>query len=165
MDRFFADAAAYSDWWKKAEGDAAVLPLGVNTEAASGAVKAVKAKVDDYFARGRLAAFDPRSVNALNRDEKEYAALGAKDLTNTHADIASLPLAQVGATTPLPLTQGINPGVGRRHCRAANQRHRSVARRPDGVDRGGLECAARQTRRVRRVERRQDRRRRSKKSD
>jgi hypothetical protein len=109
VDRFFAEAAAYSDWWKKAEDDAAVLPLGVNTEAASGAVRAIKAKVDDYFARGRLAAFDPRSVNALNRDEKEYTALGAKDLTNTHADIASLPLAQVGPTTPLPLTQGINP--------------------------------------------------------
>ena len=74
VDQFFAEAAAYSDWWKKAEGDAAVLPLGVNTEAASGAVRAVKAKVDDYFARGRLAAFDPRSVSALNRDEKEYAA-------------------------------------------------------------------------------------------
>ena len=109
VDRFFADAAGYSDWWKKAEGDASVLPLGLNTEIASGAVKAVKAKVEDYFARGRLAAFDPRSVNALNRDEKEYAALGAKDLTNTHTDIASLPLAQVGATTPLPLAQGINP--------------------------------------------------------
>jgi len=109
VDQFFAEAAAYSDWWKKAEGDAAVLPLGANTEVASGAVRAVKAKVDDYFARGRLAAFDPRSVSALNRDEKEYAILGAKDLTNTHADIASLPLAKVGATTPLPLTQGINP--------------------------------------------------------
>ena len=109
VDQFFSDAAAYSDWWKKAEGDSAVLPLGVNTEAASGAVRAVEAKVDDYFARGRLAAFDPRSINALNRDEKEYAALSAKDLTNTHADIASLPLARVGATTPLPLTQGINP--------------------------------------------------------
>ena len=109
VDQFFAEAAAYSDWWKKAEGDATVLPLGVNTEAAAAAVKAVKAKVEDYFARGRLAAFDPRSVNALNRDEKEYAALGAKDLTNSHADIASLPLAQVGATTPLPLAQGINP--------------------------------------------------------
>ena len=108
-DQFFAAAAAYSDWWKKAEGDAAVLPLGLETEVAAAAVKAVKSKVDDYFARGRLAAFDPRSVNALNRDEKEYAALGAKDLTSNHADIASLPLAQVGATTPLPLTQGINP--------------------------------------------------------
>ena len=109
VDQFFAEAAAYSDWWKKAEGDVTVLPLGVNTEAAAGAVKAVKAKVEDYFARGRLAAFDPRAVNALNRDEKDYAILGAKDLTNNHADIAGLPLAQVGATTPLPLTQGINP--------------------------------------------------------
>jgi hypothetical protein len=109
VDQFFAEAAAYSDWWKKAEADATMLPLGVNTEAAAGAVKAVKAKVEDYFARGRLAAFDPRSVNALNRDEKDYAALGAKDLTNNHADIAGLPLAQVGATTPLPLAQGINP--------------------------------------------------------
>ncbi len=108
-DQFFATATAYSDWWKKAEGDATILPLGVNTEAAAAAVRAVKVKVDDYFARGRLAAFDPRSVNALNRDEKEYAALGAKDLTSNHADIASLPLAQVGASTPLPLTQGINP--------------------------------------------------------
>jgi hypothetical protein len=109
VDQFFAEAAAYSDWWKKAEADATVLPLGVNTEAAAAAVKAVKAKVEDYFARGRLAAFDPRAVNALNRDEKEYAVLGAKDLTSNHADIAGLPLAQVGATTPLPLTQGINP--------------------------------------------------------
>jgi hypothetical protein len=109
VDQFFVEAAAYSDWWKKAEADATVLPLGVNTEAAAAAVKAVKAKVEDYFARGRLAAFDPRAVNALNRDEKEYAALSAKDLTNNHADIAGLPLAQVGATTPLTLTQGINP--------------------------------------------------------
>ena len=109
VDQFFADATAYSEWWKKAEGDSNVLPLGVNTEAAAGAVKAVKAKVEDYFARGRLAAFDPRAVSALNRDEKEYAVLGAKDLTSSHADIAGLPLAQVGATTPLPLTQGINP--------------------------------------------------------
>jgi hypothetical protein len=109
VDQFFTDAAAYSEWWKKAEGDASVLPLGLNTEAAAAAVKAVKAKVEDYFARGRLAAFDPRAVSALNRDEKEYAILGAKDLTNSHADIAGLPLAQVGATTPLPLTQGINP--------------------------------------------------------
>ena len=109
VDQFFADAAAYSDWWKKAEGNAALLPLGPNTEAAAAAVKAVKVKVDDYFARCRLAAFDPRSVNALNRDEKEFLALGAKDLTATHADIASFPLARVGANSALPLAQGVNP--------------------------------------------------------
>jgi hypothetical protein len=109
VDQFFAEASAYSDWWKKAEGDVTVLPLGLNTEAAAAAVKAVKAKVDDYFARCRLAAFDPRALNALNRDEKDFLALGAKDLTATHADIARFPLAQVGANKSLPLTQAVNP--------------------------------------------------------
>src|SRR5512137_1348686 len=107
VDQFFADAAAYSDWWKKAEGNAVLLPLGPGTEAAAAAVKAVKVKVDDYFARCRLAAFDPRSVSALNRDEKEFSALGTKDLTATHADIASFPLAQVGPNKALPVAQGI----------------------------------------------------------
>jgi hypothetical protein len=109
VDQFFAEAAAYAEWWKKAEGDSRILPLGLNTEAAAAAVKGVKAKVDDFFARCRLAAFDPRSVNALNRDEKEFVALGTKDLTTTHADIASFPLAQVGADQALPLTRGVNP--------------------------------------------------------
>ena len=65
--------------------------------------------MEDYFARCRLAAFDPRSVNALNRDEKEFLALGVKDLTATHTDIASFPLAQVGPNNALPLAQGVNP--------------------------------------------------------
>src|SRR5882672_1295399 len=109
VHQFFADAAPYSDWWKKAEGNTALLPLGPNTETAAAAVKAVKVKVDDYFARCRLAAFDSRSVNALNRDEKEFLALAIKDLTSTHTDIASFPLAQVGANNVLPLAQGVNP--------------------------------------------------------
>ena len=83
VDQFFADATAYSDWWKKAEGNAVILPLGLDTNTASGAMKAVRSKVDDYFARCRLAAYDPRSLAALNRDEKEYLILAAKDLSAT----------------------------------------------------------------------------------
>ncbi len=109
VDQFFADAAAYSDWWKRAEGNATLLPLGPNTEAAAAAVKAVQAKVEDYFARCSLAAFDSRAVSALNRDEKEFLALAIKDLTVTHTDIASLPLARVAPNSALPLTQGVNP--------------------------------------------------------
>ena len=109
MDQFFADAAAYSDWWKKAEGNATLLPLGPSTEAAAAAVKAIKVKVDDYFARCRLAAFDPRAQNALNREEKEFLALAAKDLTVTASEIAGFPLARVAAGAPLPLAEGVNP--------------------------------------------------------
>ena len=109
VDQFFADAQAFSDWHKKAEADKALLPLGDATAAAAAAVKAVKAKVDDYFARCRLAAFDPRASAALNREEKEYLALAAKDLTITSAEIAGFPLARIEAAKPLPLSQGVNP--------------------------------------------------------
>jgi hypothetical protein len=109
VDQFFADAAAYSDWWKKAEADKAILPLGEATAAASAAVKAVKSKVDDYFTRCQLAAFDTRAINALNREEKEFLTLAAKDLTITNAEIAAFPLAKIEANKPLTLTSGINP--------------------------------------------------------
>src|SRR5208283_5012904 len=62
VDQFFAEAQAYADWWKKAEADPAILPLGEATFAAAAAVRAVKAKVEDYFTRCRLAAYDPRAV-------------------------------------------------------------------------------------------------------
>jgi hypothetical protein len=109
LEQFFAQAKAYSAWWQQAEGNAAILPLGLNTPAAAAAVKAVRAKVEDFFARTRLAAFDPRALNALNREEKEFQALAAKDLTISGPEIAALPLARVAPDGPLPLTQGINP--------------------------------------------------------
>ena len=71
VDAFFADATAFEAWVKRSETDAAtVLPLGDASAAASAALKAVKVKVDDYFGRCRLAAFDPRALAALSREEK-----------------------------------------------------------------------------------------------
>jgi hypothetical protein len=108
-DQFFAEAQAYSDWWKQAEGDKNILPLGEATTAANVAVKAVQIKADDFFARCRLAAFDPRAIGAMNRQESEYLALAAKDLTANASEIAGFPLAQIAAGKALPLTEGVNP--------------------------------------------------------
>jgi len=109
VDEFFAAAQAYSDWWKQAETDSTILPFGASTAAAAATFKALKAKVDDYFTRCRLAAFDPRAANALNPEEKDYLVFAAKDLTPASSEIASFPLAQVGAGNPLPLKEGLNP--------------------------------------------------------
>lgn len=109
-DAFFAQAAAHVEWAQKADADPALLPLGPDgTPAALDAVNAVKVKVDDYFARCRLAAFDARAAAALNREESEYLAIAAKDLTITADEIASFPLARVEASRPLPLAAGLNP--------------------------------------------------------
>jgi hypothetical protein len=106
---FFTEAQLFSDWWKLAETDSTILPLDGSTETGAAAFKAVKSKIDDYFTRCRLAVFDPRAIVALNREEKEYLAFAAKDLTLTSAEIAGFPLAQVAAGKALPLQEGINP--------------------------------------------------------
>lgn len=109
-DAFFAECAAFDDWNKKAEADkVTILPAGDATAAAAAAVRAIKAKVDDYFGRCRLAAFDPRAVAALNRKEEEYLAIAAKDMTITAAEIADFPLSQVAAGKALPLKGAVNP--------------------------------------------------------
>lgn len=110
VDQFYAECGAWDAWLKQAEVNAAkILPLGDTTAAAAAALQAVKAKVDDYFGRCRLAAFDPRAQALLNREEKEYLALAAKDLSITAAEVASFPLAAVAPGKPLPLQAGINP--------------------------------------------------------
>ena len=66
-------------------------------------------KVDDYFTRCRLAAFDARALTALNRSETDFLALASKDLSASAAEVASFPLARIDAGKPLPLAEGVNP--------------------------------------------------------
>lgn len=110
LDAFFAACAAFDAWWKTGEADAkSVLPLGADTATASDALDAVKAKIDDFFGRCRLAAYDARAVAALNREEKAYYEAAAKDLSIDAAEVASFPLAMIGAGKALPLETAINP--------------------------------------------------------
>ena len=108
IDTFFAELAAYAAWVENsALKDIAVL--GEATDAAVAALKAVRPKVEDYFGRCRLAAFDKRAAAALNGSEAEYLAIAAKDLKITADEVAGFPLAAVEAARPLPLLEGVNP--------------------------------------------------------
>jgi hypothetical protein len=110
VEQFFNAAAAFVAWREKGAGDLAIWPLGETaTLAAVQALQTVRAKVDDYFARCRLAAFDARAAGPLNRDEKEYAAVAAGELSAEAKECRSLPLARVEAGRPLPLAEGLNP--------------------------------------------------------
>ncbi len=108
VDAFFKELDAYIAWVGQA-GTKDIAILGDATDAACSALRAVRAKVDDFFARCRLAAFDARAVGALNRNEAEYAAIAAKDLQAGTAEIAAFPLATVAAGRALPLATGVNP--------------------------------------------------------
>jgi hypothetical protein len=108
VDAFFAELAAFVVWAEKGLApDVAVL--GDQTATAFAAIKAVRAKVDDFFVRGRLAAYDARALPALNRVESEYLALTTKDLTSAAPEIAGFPLAHIAAGRTLPLFGEVNP--------------------------------------------------------
>lgn len=108
IEAFFAEARAL-DAWLAAAADPATQPLGADTAAAWAAIGAVRAKVDDYYARARLAAFDARALQAVNRAEADYLAIAATDLSISAQEVAGFPLARIEPGRPLPLDAGLNP--------------------------------------------------------
>lgn len=108
IDAFFAAVQSYVAWQAEA-ADPAVRPLGEATEAAFAAFRAVEAKVDDYFARTSLAAFDARATAALNGSAEEFAALAAKNVASEQGAVEQWPIARIEPGHPLPLHGGVNP--------------------------------------------------------
>lgn len=104
VDAFFKDAQGLVDW--QAAG-AATQALGDDTQKAHDAWAALKPKVEDYFLRCKVAAFDGRAEAPLNGPVEAYAAVATKNLDSSA--LASLPLAKVEANRPLPLSAGVSP--------------------------------------------------------
>ncbi len=109
VDRFFSEAAALQAWRDAPANDASLLPLGEQTALAHAALLGVKAKIDDFFTRCRLAAFDPRAGQLLNGSEDDLRAIGQNNLAEPLNELAALPLAFVRNGGALPLDQGLNP--------------------------------------------------------
>jgi hypothetical protein len=121
VDKFFTEAAAYLAWLDQGEKSGAAKVAGADAAGAAAALEAVRAKIDDYFARCRLAAFDSRAAGALNPAEAVLVALAPKTLTADAEDIAQLPLASVAANRSLALGDGSNPAWAARLATFAEQ--------------------------------------------
>ncbi|WP_119153412.1 hypothetical protein [Caldimonas tepidiphila] len=108
-DAFFAQAAALAEWQRRTDCVPGILPLAERTRAAVEAVAAVRDKVEDFFARCRVAAYDARAAAALNPSEEDYEAMASEALRADSQSIAALPLATVAPGRALPLHEGLNP--------------------------------------------------------
>ncbi|MBI3817079.1 MAG: hypothetical protein HY286_00180 [Planctomycetes bacterium] len=129
----FKQLSEFAAWQAKGDGDAAILAIKGGAAAAAAAYKSVKLKIDDYFSRCRLAAFDARALAALNRHENEYLTIAAKDLSVDAAEIAGFPIARVEAGKSLPLAQGVNPAWA-----AAIANFRNLAVKPTVGDKDNI---------------------------
>jgi len=99
-----AEAAAEA----KAAGEE-VLPYGEDTEDALALAGKLKTKIDDFFLRSRLAAFDAESTAALDVSAERIGAISAKELPGCIDEIATYPLARISGAQELALDAAINP--------------------------------------------------------
>ena len=109
LDNFFTDVQSLAEWHTKASSNTCSLPTEAQAVAAVKALNAVQVKVEDFFARTRLAAFDAKALAPISPSVEGYAALGVQVLSKEDAAIAALPLATVVADGELPLRSGVNP--------------------------------------------------------
>ncbi len=109
LDDFLAQASAYSEWAKKPKSDSAILSSGADTASLDGIMNTVRAKIDDYFTRCRLAAFDEKYAKVGQELDNEYIALLKKSISSDTPELKELPLAMVSTNAVLDLTKHINP--------------------------------------------------------
>ncbi|MEY4863894.1 MAG: hypothetical protein RLZ51_1989, partial [Pseudomonadota bacterium] len=83
--------------------------LGSATDAALAALHAVQAKIDDFFTRCQLAAFDERAQGSVNGSEERLREVSAQLLSADSPDLSALPIAHARAEAALPLVAGVNP--------------------------------------------------------
>lgn len=91
-----------------------VRPLGDATAQAFDAMLAVTKKIDDYFVRCQLAAFDERAGVALNASDDAFKALSSQALSTDVSGIEGMPIAKVTPSLVLNLTLGVNPAWAER---------------------------------------------------
>lgn len=118
---FFDALRAIRSWRNEAKEKADdIFFLGEETDAAARAFRAVEAKVDEFFLRCSLAAYDGGAADALHQKEAESLVLAgspAPDQESTLSErqaalsgrLESLPLAECKADSPLPLGSTVNP--------------------------------------------------------
>lgn len=110
LQLFFDECQAYSDWYSGKEGAIKdIMPLADNAAAAYQNYLDIKPKVDDFFLRCRLAAYDSQSTEMLNLQSARVEAITNQNLAGCLDEIAGYPLAKVTPGGTLSLVTGINP--------------------------------------------------------
>jgi hypothetical protein len=110
IQQFSDNCEKYKAWYAKRDKDREkILPFGEKTEEAYQTYCSLKSKVDDFFIRCRLAAFDPSSTSMLNLQVARVESITSKDLSSCLDEIATYPLATILSGRELPVLIGINP--------------------------------------------------------
>lgn len=110
IEAFFTKCEACLKWHDLSkEQEKEILPFGEKTREAYQLFLLLKAKIDDYFLRCRLAEFDPASAETLNALTARIETINDKNISECLAQIEDFPLAKIEAGMPLSFLKPVNP--------------------------------------------------------
>lgn len=107
IEAFYKSAVDFAAWAGKADAD--VMPYGEKTGEAFAAYSALKEKVDDYFVRCKLAAFNSSQKDALEMTADQLAAISGQNLATNIGEIAKYPIARISDKCQLEFDDKVNP--------------------------------------------------------
>lgn len=107
IESFYKSAADFAAWMGKA--DDTVMPYGDKTGDAFAAYTEIKDKVDDYFVRCKLAAFNGEQKGALEMTEDQLLAISGQNLATNIGELAKYPVARVSDKCEIGFDDKINP--------------------------------------------------------
>lgn len=109
LNSFTNACKAYEAWYAQGEQEPTLLlPLGSHIAEAYATYLELRSKIDDYFLRCSMAAFDQGSAAQWNHFQPQAEQLSPNNLAECGEAIASFPIA-MGYHPEMPLTEGINP--------------------------------------------------------
>ncbi|MCK4533512.1 hypothetical protein KAU39_06955 [bacterium] len=114
LDEFFQEAEAYLKW--KAQGEipqgketTKIMPWGKATIDAYQILTALEEKVEEYFRKCSLLAFDPQAAEKIKLRQEEVNKINSANNVNIESWLKTAPLALPGTDGILDMEGKINP--------------------------------------------------------
>lgn len=104
---FFEQVNEVQAWHQSADAKLR-QPFGEHSDSALSLIVKLKDKINDFFTRIELVAYDTRAVTMMAADEEELCRLGAGSLANLDS-LQDLPLANLQQTGGISFKEGLNP--------------------------------------------------------
>lgn len=109
IKKFYSDAMEYGAWLDAPNADSAILPLGSDTCAANSALEKVADKIDDFFVRAEIMAFDSTADSLVNPSSSSLSDALSVGLSFQSPVLRELPISRICPDCSLNLLSGINP--------------------------------------------------------
>lgn len=107
IEDFYKEASDFVAWQSKA--NESTLPYGDKTPDAHAAYTAIKEKVDDYYVRCKLAAYNKEQSAALEMTAEQTASISGMNLATCIDELAKYPLAHLTEACAVPFGATVNP--------------------------------------------------------